>query len=231
MLHIPFSPAAPRALPARTESPCKHDTYPSPTSPDHARWIRRAQRVVRDAALAHDVVQDVQIRLWRLGQPPAAACALVPRVLRQHSLFLLRGERRRRHHETCVENTRREASAADDPERLVLRGELRAAIDAAIMRLPGEFRAACVLRFEHELEYAEIAERLRVPLGTVRSRLARARQLLQRDLAAWIADECIDCAARASGTSSGRAAFVSCRPHAAAAVAPGARLAHAQSET
>jgi RNA polymerase sigma-70 factor (ECF subfamily) len=54
----------------------------------------------------------------------------------------------------------------------------RVDVDAAVSRLPEEFRAAVVLRDLCDLEYAEIADILGVPPGTVRSRIARGRGLL-----------------------------------------------------
>jgi RNA polymerase sigma-70 factor (ECF subfamily) len=59
----------------------------------------------------------------------------------------------------------------------------RVDIDAALRRLPAEFRAAVVLRDLCGLDYAEIAEVLAVPVGTVRSRIARGRALLAKELA------------------------------------------------
>jgi RNA polymerase sigma-70 factor, ECF subfamily len=56
----------------------------------------------------------------------------------------------------------------------------RLAIDAALAQLPEEFRAAVVLRDLCDLDYAEIAEVLGIPPGTVRSRIARARGQLAR---------------------------------------------------
>jgi RNA polymerase sigma-70 factor (ECF subfamily) len=55
-------------------------------------------------------------------------------------------------------------------------------IDAALMRLAPEFRAAVVLRDLCGLDYAEIAEVLDIPPGTVRSRIARGRGALADDL-------------------------------------------------
>ena len=54
----------------------------------------------------------------------------------------------------------------------------RMAIDAALDELPEEFRAAVVLRDVADLDYAEIAEALGVPVGTVKSRIARGRNQL-----------------------------------------------------
>jgi len=54
----------------------------------------------------------------------------------------------------------------------------RVDVDAALARLPEEFRVAVILRDLGDLDYAEIAEVLGVPIGTVRSRIARGRAAL-----------------------------------------------------
>lgn len=59
----------------------------------------------------------------------------------------------------------------------------RLAVDAALQRLPDEFRAAVVLRDLCDLDYAEIATALDIPPGTVRSRIARGRAQLAQLLA------------------------------------------------
>jgi len=51
-------------------------------------------------------------------------------------------------------------------------------VASALARVPEEFRVALVLRFVADLDYGEIAEALNIPIGTVRSRLARGRKLL-----------------------------------------------------
>lgn len=55
-------------------------------------------------------------------------------------------------------------------------------VDAALTRIPEEFRVAVVLRDLADLDYAQIAEVLDVPAGTVRSRIARGRAALARAL-------------------------------------------------
>ena len=54
----------------------------------------------------------------------------------------------------------------------------RLAIDAALVALPEEFRVAVVMRDVGDLDYAEIADALSVPVGTVKSRIARGRRML-----------------------------------------------------
>jgi RNA polymerase sigma-70 factor (ECF subfamily) len=68
------------------------------------------------------------------------------------------------------------AAPAGDPELAATRLD----VDAALRRLPPEFRAAVVLRDMCGLDYAEIAEVLQLPAGTVRSRIARGRSALAR---------------------------------------------------
>ncbi len=58
----------------------------------------------------------------------------------------------------------------------------RLAIDSALAELPEEFRAAVVLRDVGDLDYAEIAAVLEVPVGTVKSRIARGRKMLADEL-------------------------------------------------
>jgi RNA polymerase sigma-70 factor (ECF subfamily) len=65
-----------------------------------------------------------------------------------------------------------------DPESLAIRRAERQEIDAAIAALPIAFREAVVLRELEELSYRDIARITDVPIGTVMSRLSRARHLL-----------------------------------------------------
>lgn len=70
---------------------------------------------------------------------------------------------------------------ADAAERLLGRIDT-GLIERAMTDLPEEFRTVAVLYFMQDLSYQEIADMLDVPIGTVRSRLHRARRLLQRNL-------------------------------------------------
>jgi RNA polymerase sigma-70 factor (ECF subfamily) len=95
---------------------------------------------------------------------------------------------------TCLDELRRrrrrpDPVLPDDDDRTALGADLtspsmddqivaRLSLDEAMQHLPLEFRAAVVLRDVCTLDYAEIAEVLDIPPGTVRSRIARGRALL-----------------------------------------------------
>jgi len=70
------------------------------------------------------------------------------------------------------------------PEASALQRERAAAVRDALIRVPLVFRAALVLRDVNELSYEEISEALRIPVGTVRSRLNRGRTMLSASLRA-----------------------------------------------
>jgi RNA polymerase sigma-70 factor (ECF subfamily) len=131
---------------------------------------------------AEDVVQDAYLRAFRHfdgyrgGHVGTWLLTIVRRTccswLRQHSADT-------REFDEAVHGDPR---TADDPETEMLRGALREALDHAIDRLPVEFREVVILRDLQGWSYAEIAEVVGIPMGTVMSRLSRARRRLQRAL-------------------------------------------------
>jgi RNA polymerase sigma-70 factor (ECF subfamily) len=146
-----------------------------------ARWL------VRDAALAEDIVQDTALRAvsyfasYRGGDPRA----WLLRILRNTAYDALAA--RKRGETTSLDGdaeTDGEHPAlgvpdpADDPEAALLRREGMARLDDALAALPVELRECLVLRELEELSYKEIAQVTGLPVGTVMSRLWRARQAL-----------------------------------------------------
>lgn len=75
-----------------------------------------------------------------------------------------------------------EAVGEIDPERKYYDSFLDEEIVTAILKLPDEYRDAVVMSDLHGLKYAEIATALKVPEGTIKSRLFRGRRLLQAQL-------------------------------------------------
>jgi RNA polymerase sigma-70 factor, ECF subfamily len=70
----------------------------------------------------------------------------------------------------------------ETPEGLVLTEEIRGTVNSAIEALPEDLRTAIVLRELEGLSYEEIAESMGCPVGTVRSRIFRAREAIDRRL-------------------------------------------------
>jgi RNA polymerase sigma-70 factor (ECF subfamily) len=81
-----------------------------------------------------------------------------------------------------------EAVGEMDPEGRFYDSFLDDEITRAIEALPDEYRAAVVLSDLHDLRYAEIAEILGIPEGTVKSRLFRGRRILQKKLVDYAVD-------------------------------------------
>lgn len=140
-----------------------------------------ARRLVGDD-LAQDVVQDSLLAAFRnLGR--YRGDATFSSYL--HGIVVNRcrrvGRRVRPWHSSgeVLEST---ASSDAGPAELSENAELRHSVEAAVRGLPAPFRETLALREFGELGYDEIAQALGVPVGTVRSRLARARSMLRDDL-------------------------------------------------
>ncbi|MBI1382544.1 MAG: sigma-70 family RNA polymerase sigma factor [Planctomycetaceae bacterium] len=144
---------------------------------------RVARSVVRCHGLAADVVQTVLLRLWRKN----ARIAGDPRPFLCHLAFLgalqeLRGRRRREAHERAACDAHAHGGGEPDPFRSAQQDEWNAAIRGALDTLPAPQRIVFQL-FELEgHDYGCVAEQIGVPVGTVRSRLFRARAALRARL-------------------------------------------------
>ncbi len=141
-----------------------------------------AFRVVGRAEEAEDLTQEIFIRLldkvsmWR-GE------AKVSTWLYRLALNHCRDHLRRRRPET-VEVNESLPSTGPDPAKGAETREVRQFIEAAMMELPIDFRAVIYLRDYAGFSYNEIASILEIELGTVKSRLARARSSLAGALGA-----------------------------------------------
>ncbi len=80
----------------------------------------------------------------------------------------------------------REAGSGKAPINALLEREAREVLEQAMGHLPAEQRAVFVLRTAEELSYKEIAEALNISIGTVMSRLARAREKLRVALGSYL---------------------------------------------
>ena len=137
-----------------------------------------ARRILGSDDLAWDTVQDA---LWRLHQEsvmPENPIGWLRRSILRRSFRKVEQRKRREAHEAASHHE----PVAIDPARQASMRELGLSIDAAIRDLGPKEREVIELREQCGLDYAAIAGALGVPLGTVRSRLNRARLLLRRAL-------------------------------------------------
>jgi RNA polymerase sigma-70 factor (ECF subfamily) len=144
-----------------------------------ARWL------ARDPDDARDIVQEACLRAWRYfascrdGEARPWLLGIVRNTLpgwrRRQAEVIPFGALEREDGTAFIEDV---AGPGDDPEAIIGRLEERALVDRLIERLPPAFREVLVLRELEDLSYKEIAAILQIPIGTVMSRLARARRLL-----------------------------------------------------
>jgi RNA polymerase sigma-70 factor (ECF subfamily) len=149
---------------------------------------RLARRLTRSEEEALDATQEIFLRVWR-GLPGFRGEAKISTWVFQIAWNHLRAHRRRmgRNLQFISEGTDGDRELAmiardpqADPERRAASVELLDRVEDALAELPEHYRVVVWLRDGEELSYREIADALDLPIGTVRSRLARARDALRR---------------------------------------------------
>lgn len=140
---------------------------------------RRIAGASRDA---DDAAQEAMIRIVRnidRFDGRAAFGTWVYRIATNTALDELRRRQRRPQLHLVTDDEVRPIEPADPiADRTVEAVVDRMSIDAAFGELPDEYKAPVVLRDVGDLDYAEIAEALEIPVGTVKSRIARGRRML-----------------------------------------------------
>ena len=151
-----------------------------------ARWL------TRNDSDAQDVVQDAYLRAFKYfdslqGENPSAWLLA---IVRNAGFTWIRRNRRSEEvvgseplDEEGVGNAEPllaggSRQLATGPETLLIEARDRAQVNELVAKLPAEFREVIVLREIQDLSYREIADIVGIPIGTVMSRLSRARKLL-----------------------------------------------------
>jgi len=144
-----------------------------------ARWL------TQDETGAEDAVQEACLRAFRFfeGQHGPSPKAWFMAVVRNACLDWLKERRRLARDEEYDEDVHgRGEESGESPDVAAARASESRWLRDCIARLPREYREVLVLRELEELSYKEISAIVEVPLGTVMSRLARGRDLLQQRL-------------------------------------------------
>jgi len=154
-----------------------------------SKLVNYLYRVVRNTDEAHDLAQEVLIKVYQAldrFDPTYRFSTWVFRIAQNAAIDLMRRRRFR-----LVSLTRSDDGYEGEREDWELpahevradveleRREVDHEVQSAVARLPWEYRELILLRHYGELSYEEIAEARRMPLGTVKNKLFRARQMLK----------------------------------------------------
>ncbi|MBD9363262.1 MULTISPECIES: RNA polymerase sigma factor RpoE [Methylomonas] len=153
--------------------------------------VHLVNRYVKDPSEAQDVAQDTFIKAYRaLGdfRGDSAFYTWLYRIaINTAKNYLLSRSRRHFDYEIDVQDAEQVENAPqlkdiETPENLLMNEQIVAVIKSAIERLPEEMRIAITLREFEGMSYEEIAEAMDCPIGTVRSRIFRAREAIDQKL-------------------------------------------------
>lgn len=152
--------------------------------------FRYALRMTGSQSIAEDVTQEVFLSLIRDHSDYQPSRGTVKSYLYGMARYrLLRRLQRERmlvsldtSDGTTDETAFNDLTSASDPFRTLAHEEVVGLVRQAVLSLPEHFREVVVLCYLQEMNYAEAAEIIGCPIGTVRSRLARARALLMAKL-------------------------------------------------
>ncbi len=158
----------------------------------HRRLMRLIARLIRDPAEVEDVAQEAFIKAYRAlpqFRGDAAFYTWLYRIgVNTAKNFLVSQGRRA---PTVTEKDVEDAETFDDseqlrdintPESVLMSRQIAGTVNSALEKLPEELRIAITLREIEGLTYEEIAESMNCPIGTVRSRIFRARESIAAEL-------------------------------------------------
>ncbi len=152
-----------------------------------------ALRLTREREDANDLAQEAIIRAYEAFDrfDGRNFKAWILRILT--NLYINRYRQRQREAPTGSldeENAAEPvANEGTTPDRQLFDGLVGAEIEQALLKVPADFRLAVILSDIEGMSYDEIAQVTEVPLGTVRSRLARGRAILRRELESFARTE------------------------------------------
>jgi len=143
-------------------------------------------KVLANQADAEEVTLDVFTQIWRTAQSYQASkgtvTAWLVMVARSRAIDRMRSRATRQRREEPIFEYTDFPSASSGPEQATAESQRRRKILAAMAGLPPEQRRAVELAFFSGLSHSELAERLQVPLGTIKTRLRSSMLKLRESL-------------------------------------------------
>ncbi|MEL6868727.1 MAG: RNA polymerase sigma factor RpoE [Pseudomonadota bacterium] len=155
--------------------------------------VNLVSRYVRDKDEAQDVSQEAFIKAYRAlprFRGDSAFYTWLYRIaVNTAKNYLVAAKRRPMDYDLDLQNPDQyemhaRLKTGDTPEALALKDEMQARINASISDLPEDLRTAIILREIDGMSYEEIAQAMECPVGTVRSRIFRAREAITKGIEA-----------------------------------------------
>jgi len=153
----------------------------------YAALVAVAEMVVRDRAVAEELVQDVLLELWRRHESLDIDQTLKGYLIgavRNRALNHVRHEAVQKKHAPYITNEMVSSPPAADDD--LVAGELDAAIRAAIAGLPPRCREVFELSRLRGLKQAEVADALGISVKTVEAQMGKALRIMRERLAPWL---------------------------------------------
>lgn len=138
------------------------------------------RRMIGDEEEALDLSQQTFIKAFRSLESFNLSFSFRSWILTIASRVAIDSLRRRRVETVSIEQTGEIVARTPTPEVVLERKERRESIERAVGSLPPEYRVAILLRHKEGLSYEEMARVLDLPMGTVKSRVHRGREMLRK---------------------------------------------------
>ena len=175
-----------------------HATFAASCIPHQAELYGVAMRICRDPDTAKDLVQETLLRAmcaWDSFEPGSNVRAWLFRILT--NAFINGYRKRRRHQRFATERPGdalnalygRDQDRTDDVQQQLYGNELGDEVTGALTKLGADYRDVVERADLKGQKYKDIADALHVPIGTVMSRLFRARRQLETELTDYAEDE------------------------------------------
>jgi RNA polymerase sigma-70 factor (ECF subfamily) len=157
--------------------------------------LKLIMRYVRDPSEAMDVAQEAFLKAYRAAPSFRGDSAFYTWLYRiainTAKNHLVAAGRRPSHYDLDLQDPEQYEAFSklrdlDTPEGLALTDEIREAVNGAIADLPDDLRTAILLREIDGMSYEEIAQTMECPVGTVRSRIFRAREAIDKRIGALL---------------------------------------------